>query len=200
MPEEFSPGTEVFSHMHHAGVNAIKAVRADLPRADDSPDAFLINDLRDFLQQLELGLEEDAQSPIAAAQAAISAFGRAEAKAFVLSNLLEQLKRGDKAPEVLERFQRIGLAEAPPTPAPSVIPTGGIVQRLGRSLAKAGNAILGILINAIKHVPALAKLKIKPIIGFSGVFPTVAVQLDIEADSISIAELFRVLGGKQQPQ
>ena len=50
-------------------------------------------------------------------------------------------------------------------------------------------------VNAIKVIPKLVALKPKPSIGLSGPFPTFSLSFDIEAESITLHELFKDLRG-----
>jgi hypothetical protein len=53
--------------------------------------------------------------------------------------------------------------------------------------------VMEIAINAIKVIPKLVAIKPKPSIGLSGPFPTFTLQFELEAESITIHELFNDL-------
>ena len=53
-----------------------------------------------------------------------------------------------------------------------------------------------LVINAIKVIPKLIALKPKPSIGLAGPFPTFSLAFELEADSITLYELFKDLKGR----
>jgi hypothetical protein len=52
-----------------------------------------------------------------------------------------------------------------------------------------------LVANAVKVVPNFVSLKPKPSIGLAGPFPTFDLQFDLEAESLTIHELFHDLIG-----
>jgi hypothetical protein len=230
-----------FEHVLHDGVKELQAIRLSLhdeaAEADqDAHGTFLLEDCSSFLAGIVAEIAREDRSPKAVLARTLHALGRTEAKHFVLQNLLEQLKRGERTEDALRRFAALGLAESPPSsgttvlaepataaapdaanpaaaasvaeggaeapdqspaarPAPVEPGRGGILQCVLGALKRAAYTLGGIAVNAAKHIPALLKLKPKPIIGITGAFPSLSFQFDIEMDGISIQELFRVLSG-----
>src|SRR4030095_7540168 len=121
-------------------------------------------------------------------------------------NLLEAVKRGDSFQNSFQNLIHAGLApEVPNAPIPEekrsspFFSTGGAGRFLQSVLAKlrdVGLTLMQIVTNAIKALPKLVKLKPKPIIGWSGPFPTFSLQVDLEAESVSIYDLFMMLKGE----
>lgn len=58
-----------------------------------------------------------------------------------------------------------------------------------RAGAGFGDRLLGQLVfNALRSIPSL--VAVKPIVGFSGPFPALSVQFDLEVKSITVTDLF----------
>jgi hypothetical protein len=125
-----------------------------------------------------------------------------------LENLLEAVKRDDSLQNSLILYRDLDLldftlppdlteepTEAKKSPWPSSWFSGGILRNLWNHLQKVALNVMEIVANAIKVVPKLIAIKPAPSIGLSGAFPTFSLEFDLEAESITIHELFHELTG-----
>jgi hypothetical protein len=180
-----------------ATVLSLKATQQALPdKVPNHAQNVILEDCRSLIGDVVVSLDKPEATPRAVLQLAVSKLGRVEAKSFVLQNLLEALKRGESLQNVPRRYADLGLSEAPQEPdeeeqlsgkqiPPSSLNAAWLIRRLQQALADVGVALINMVMNAIKHIPSLAKIKPRPIVGVSGFFPTLALSLDLEASSIS---------------
>ena len=137
-------------------------------------------------------------------QRGLRALNRVEQFRFLLENLLEAVKRDDSLQNSLSLYGSLGLHDFPvanlseekkQSPWPFNPNSGRLLRKLWDRLRKAALTLMEIVTNAIKVIPKLVSIKPKPSIGLSGPFPTFSLQFDLEAESITIHELFHELKG-----
>lgn len=126
----------------------------------------------------------------------------------MLTNLVEAVKRDDSLQNSIARYDFSGLLDYSvsealsekkrESPWPSNLTSGRLLRKLGKRLRTVALTVMEIVANAIKMIPKLVSLKPKPSIGLSGPFPTFSLQFDLEAESITIHELFHELKGERQ--
>jgi hypothetical protein len=130
--------------------------------------------------------------------------GEAERHQFVLTNMLEALKKGEPLASVIVRYNEIGLTDIEPEPAlqpaeplqlqpmaPAEKPAG-LIRRLMRGLASLCEALIRNAILAAKAVSDRLKIKINPIVGATAGLPTLEFEFEYEAE-FNVGEAWDVL-------
>lgn len=153
----------------------------------------LIAMLREITSKLS---PEGVIAPEAMFRAGLDAMDLVEAKRFVLDNLLEALKRGDKVAAVFKRFQDLGLLAHP---APGVKPSSAssdedAIKDLQKSkglLKRTGLAAAQIATNAFRSIPKY--VEIEPSISIVGVVPVLTFAL--KGKGVTVHELYETLKG-----
>jgi hypothetical protein len=132
----------------------------------------------------------------------LTALNRIERVRFLLENLLEAVKRDQSLQNCLLLYKDLGLIEVQvpkatedtrASPWRSSVGAGKVLRALWGRLRQVATTVMEIAINAIKVIPKLVALKPKPSIGLSGPFPTFSLQFELEAESMTIHELFNDL-------
>ncbi len=125
----------------------------------------------------------------------MSALSETERKRFVLTNMLEALKKGDSLSSILKHYNAIGLTEINPMALQqpqrpiaddSQEKPAGHVWRLLKRVARLCEPMIKAVIMTLRQI-AKGKIKIHPVIGMSGLLPTLAVQFDFDAE-VGVAE------------
>lgn len=106
--------------------------------------------------------------------------------------MLEALKSGERLTPVLERYHHLGLSSIDPDmPADegenADQGSGKFLLKVRASLKRIAGVVAGLIIASIKTLAKSTKLK--PIIGFAGVVPTITIQ--INADFMDLFEYIR---------
>lgn len=189
---------EQFEVLHRSTCKDLQLERAALETyAAAEPASPLVQELTDTVTKiLALVSPEGALNAEAIFKNAIEAMGLVEAKHFVLSNLLEGLKRGEDEKILLSRFKMLGLRGATPPQTPAQqetvhsdadIPTE-VTKGLGL-LKRCGLALAQITVNALRTIPKF--VEIEPSISLVGPLPVLA--LNLKGKGMSIHELFEAL-------
>jgi hypothetical protein len=159
-----------------------------------------IEEVAGDLQNLMVGILEEVQanryhSPTKQLSVALSALSKLEKREFVLSNMLEQLKKGEDYYKILERFNNLGITDIEiPEEQEEQTPNNegkgsGIVRGL-KALRDFGKAVVQIVISLINSIPDLIQLK--PRIGVAGTFvPTIS--FEVEPKSQTAKQLYNLL-------
>jgi hypothetical protein len=139
----------------------------------------------------------------------LKALEHVEELRFLLDNLIEAVKRDDSLHNALKRYQELGLVqhsaltevteETKNSPWLWNRDAGRFLRGLWQRLRKLALVVMELLVNAIKVVPKFASLKITPSIGVTGPFPTLHLQFGLEAEPVTIHELFHDLFGSLVP-
>lgn len=153
----------------------------------------LVSMLREITSKLS---PEGMVAPEAMLRAGLDAMDIVEAKRFVLNNLLEALKRGDKVTAVFKRFQDLGLlSHATPGAKPASISSDADVIRdlqKGRGLLKRiGLATAQIATNAFRSIPKY--VEIEPSISIVGFVPVLTFAL--KGKGVTVHDLYETLKG-----
>jgi hypothetical protein len=146
--------------------------------------------------------EELWKDPESVLRAALRALDHVEHYRFILDNLREVVKRDESLQDSIQRYGDLGwLYEPHPNLPPdkrhspwgSFSGSGRVLRKLWGRLRKVALALMQIIINALKVIPRLVALKAKPSIGMAGLFPTFSLEFELEAEGITLDELFRML-------
>jgi hypothetical protein len=131
---------------------------------------------------------------------------RIETFRFVLENLLEAVKRGESLQDSLKNYNYVGVLknqsaakfkdDVHNSPYQSNADSGWFVRSLWKAVKKVALKVMEIMTHAIKAVPKWVTLKPKPSIGLAGAFPTFSLEIELDAESITIHDLFLQLTGK----
>jgi hypothetical protein len=166
--------------------------------------------LLDHHQKLLTGIVESLKKvekpePASVFQKGLTALADLEKERYLLENLLEAVKRGESFRNVLERYNNLKLTDYQITNVPrenttstksNTLPSsssgaGNLLRQLLGRLKKVSLKIMQLLVNVLKVIPKF--MSIKPSIGFSGPFPTLSFQLDLQTESLNLYELFQDL-------
>ena len=165
----------------------------------------LLEEYHETIQAVHESLTLPSPDPESILRRGLTALRRVEELRFLLDNLLEAVKRDDSLLNSLIRYQALGLVnnrnlvdvqeETRKSPWPFNRDSGKFLRKLLQRLRKAALIVMEILANAVKVGPKFVALKPKPSIGLTGPFPTFDLQFDLEAESLTIHELFHDLIG-----
>lgn len=162
---------------------------------DSSQTPELDIDIQKEFESIFHNLENHVNSrPEQLIKVALNAVNALESKHFLLTNLLESLKKGDNYYETMKRFKDLGITnlEIPETSNENdktVKGKGKAIFRLKNAIKKFVLALYQIIVNAIKSIPNFVKLK--PRIGVTGWFPSLS--FEIEGDSVTIQAFYELL-------
>lgn len=163
-----------------------------------SPVQEIENDVQTLFESIFTQLKEveDAR-PEKLLSTALSAIDSLDEKRFLLTNLLESLKKGESYHATLKRFNNLGVTNIPvqePEEAGKEKTRGhgsGIIAAV-RKIKQFTQAVYQVVLNAIRSLPRFMELK--PRIGISGVVPTVSFELD--AAGVTVQELYELMTGR----
>lgn len=156
------------------------------------------------LDQINSELHAEVPDPEVLIWRCVSALNRLEKSHFLMSNLIEAVKRDESLQNVLIRYQHLEIfssengrltEETRNSPWLSNRGAGALLEILRNGLKKVAFTVMEIFCNALKCIPKFIALRPKPSIGLSGPFPTISLQFDIEAESVTIHELLEGLKG-----
>jgi hypothetical protein len=213
MPED----TLAFQHFHRDAVKTLDILRkaeVELPAEEGTPHAAtgkLVNLYRSTLDRVFKELDA-ALTPDVAFRKGLAELDTVERLRHLLDNLLEAVKRGCSLQNTLTNLNHAGLVEdqgigqeiknaftkeeEKKSPFPSSWGVGKLVNTLLSGLKNVALTVFEIVINALKAMPKYISLKPKPSIGLAGAFPTFSLPLELEAESITLSELFNDLTGR----
>jgi hypothetical protein len=188
---------EQFDANHRSTVKDLRLEKAELDLyAAKNPTSSVFDELTDTLDKiLSLVSPEGPLNAETIFRNAIEAMDIVEAKNFMLANLLEGLKRGEKEEQLISRFRTLGLLKKSAQPnVPKVgehdadVPAE--VNKGGSLLKRCGLALAQIAVNALKTIPKW--VEIEPSITFvGGVLPSVSLAL--KGKGMTAHELFEAL-------
>jgi hypothetical protein len=128
----------------------------------------------------------------------MSTYSDADRKRFLLTNMLEALKKGDPISAVIERYNSIGLTDIRPTTS---IPShllqnpqrqyGSVlienadsrIWRLLKMVARLCEPIIKLAVVTLREIAGRTALKVHPIVGVSGIFPTFGVHFELDLET-----------------
>ncbi len=203
-----------FSHFHHDALRELKLLRATtVPYPADGPIQSAHEALRMMYEStLDGVIEQVANATLAdaALRGSLMALKKVDDLRYLLLNLLEVVKRGDSLQDGLKRLHEAGLVdgaagekistfpltEKRQSPWPSTLRAGRFVRALLSKLTDAALSLMELATNAIKAIPKFASLRVKPNIGWTGFFPTFTLQVDLQAEAVSLYDFFELLKGE----
>jgi hypothetical protein len=207
---EGSMTAEEFVHFHSDGVRNLKLLRANLDRVVHPDPVSYLPDTHSVVKRECEGvideviglLPEKMEAKEALAQGLV-ALERVDDLRFLLDNLIEAVKRDASFQNSLQLFGQLGLAgatinfpeEKRNSPFASSGGAGRLLRGLWKWLKKVALTLMEIVTNAIKASPKWVSLKPKPSIGLAGAFPTFSLEFELEAESITLHDLFEQLTG-----
>jgi hypothetical protein len=172
----------------------------------------LQDDQQKALDEILKDLHDLKPDPNVILNKALANLSKVDERSFVLTNLLEAIKRGEVAEVVLRKYKELGLTNidvdavkinmggtgqnlnigknAVPPSSPRDL--GGFIQRLGQKLNKFALALMEIVVNAMKTIPMF--VGVKPSIGMVGPVPSLSFEL--EGESMKLSELFDAMQRK----
>jgi hypothetical protein len=204
-----------FHHFHQATMTELTVLvneDVELPEeaSENQTQKLLLNQHQGFLKSLLNNLKKEPKpDPASVFKKALGALSEIEKERFLRENQLEAIKRGESLSEIAERYNALKLSslevsniprEAPPSaestkevpnPPASSMAAGNLLQRLLARLKKVSVKVMQLLVNAMKVIPKF--VGIKPSVGFSGPFPSLSFQIDLEAQPLTLFELFQDL-------
>lgn len=199
---------DVFLHSYGDALEHLKLIQTETA-LDAKTDAkkphvhvVLTEQFQTMVGSLIDDLSVEKPEPEVVLKRAFAAMNRIERHRFLLENLLEAVKRDESLQNSLGNYARLGLLdfEFPNTteekrqsPWRSNSGAGKLLRTLWDRLRRVAMTVMEIAINAIKVIAKLVAIKPKPSIGLSGPFPTFTLQFELEAESITIHELFNDL-------
>ncbi len=191
---------EEFEHLHRDGVKNLELEKGRLALARSTFNLRSLDDgLEKTLNNTHESLAGELKSgPEAVFEQALKSLNQVEAKRFVINNVLESLKNGQKINDVLTRYGGMGLV--PPAVPDSTVEdnpfrmTQALLER--KSLwERVTTSVAQIGVNAMKTVPKW--VEIEPHVGFVGPVPTISFAL--KGKGMTVYELFEALRGAQVP-
>jgi hypothetical protein len=211
LPEE-TMSNEEYSHYLHNDVNALKGLKGEKEDVSmyGEPNVVkeaLQNDLDYLLDEIIQDVSPTGTpDPRAIMNKALAGLSKVEAKSFVLQNLLEAIKKGIGSESInvttiLQGYNRLGLTTIDlgfpvetkilqyEADGANIEGFGKFIRGLLKKVFKIALTLIEIIKNAVKKV--FGSVGIKPIIGVTGVFPSLSFQLEVE--NLTSAEFFEVL-------
>jgi hypothetical protein len=170
-------------------------IRKNKERIKDSPVKEVYYDLQDLFEDIleELKAHRD-YNPEKQLSVVLSALDKLEKKHFILSNLLEQLKKGEDYYKILNRFNKLGLTDIK---IPKKKDRNENIEGKGRGilnsigfLKRIGKTLHHLTINFLTMIPSFIALK--PRIGVTGGFMP-SISFEIESTGHTAQELFNLL-------
>lgn len=172
----------------------LELIRHKQKIAESSVEEIDVDLLTEF-ENIFINLKEFSGSrPEKLVSIALSSVNSLERKHFLLSNLLESLKKGDNYYDTLNRFNNLGITNIKmPEPKKekkyNIEGKGSGILASMKSLKNFALALYQVIINSIKSIPSFIKLK--PRVGVSGMFPSIS--FEIEGSSVTIQKFYELL-------
>jgi hypothetical protein len=203
MPNE-AQSVEDFQHLHNDGLKNLEIEKGRLAEARRIPN----HDLGQLDDELDQSLtnarnvlsEKLAGGPERVFEHAMGLLSDIDKKRFIIENVLESLKRGEKFGVVLERYKTLGLvtskADATSAQQPQDNPLATTEALLNRKniLSRVSTAIMQIGVNALSTVPKW--VEIEPHITIA---PIPSLSFTLKGKGMSVYELFEALR-RPEPQ
>ncbi len=189
---------EEFEHLHRDGVKNLELEKGRLAFAQSTHNMQTLDrGLSETLNSIFASLSgEGTSSPEAVFRKALKSLNEVEAKRFVLDNLLESVKRGEKIREVLVRYGTLGLLPVADSDhqvldSEPLKTTRALLER--KSIwERVATTVMQIGINGLKTLPKF--VEIEPHVH---VFPIPGLSFSLKAKGMSVYELFESLRDAQ---
>jgi hypothetical protein len=185
---------EQFKLLHESTVKDVQLELAQLRAATKKPTSPVVDDVIATLDQVLTLVAKENVDAERAFRGAIDAMGLVEARQFVLANLLEGLKRGEKAEALVTRFRQLGLRgpQPPATEEEYINSDANITEDVTKGmgvLKRTGLALAQLTVNALRTIPKF--VEIEPSLSLIGPLPVLTFAL--KGKGMSIHELFEAL-------
>jgi hypothetical protein len=201
---------EQFRHAYYDSLAALERVqlqnqvdKAGVSRSDSPADLVLLDKFDELVGTVVESVKREVAEPEAILKGCMNALEKVEEFRFLLDNVIESVKRDQSLHNTLKQYQEAGLVqhkalcdmtdEVRNSPWPWNRDAGPFLRKLWHRLRKVALIVIEIVVNAIQVVPKFASLKLKPSIGIAGAFPTFHLQFELEAEAVTIHELFHDL-------
>jgi hypothetical protein len=203
MPKQTS--SQSFSDSFHDVLDTLKEIGNTMEVHIDPEKGALQKYHQNALNRIITDLEADATAdPAVILRKALASLAKVDDMRFVLQNLLEALKRAGIeetgiVKKTLDFYQHLGLTDLPVSLETSSNPPsdphnpwgwGAVLRDLLKWLNKVALTLMEIVINAIKAIPMFIGIKPSIVVG-----PLPSLSFELVAESVSVAELFKVLRG-----
>jgi hypothetical protein len=208
------PVPDDFLHQHRDALKSIQLNayenKAELERAPNDPlhtaQRMLVHEYEKMVTKIAEDLKRASPEPEMVLEHSTRGLHRVDRCRHLLENLLEAVKRGESLNNTLDEFGRLDLAEKASASSPLGIEkatspflwnlgAGRFLRRMLRRLKKLALTLIELVVNAVRAIPRFVSIHPKPSLGFAGAFPTLSFEFDLEAEPITIHELFHALEG-----
>jgi hypothetical protein len=199
---------QMFKHMYQDALGELERSRMPEPSdADSNPPAVqtvLEQEYSKMLDSVITSLKTETPNPEVVFRQSLTALNRIERFRWLVENSLEAVKRDNSLNNSVMHYKSLGLLETEVSnlteekknsPWPSNPGTGRFLRKLWDRLQRIALTVMELVTNAIKAIPQFKELKLTPTIGLSGPFPTFGLEFGIEADPITLHELFIAVRG-----
>jgi hypothetical protein len=192
MSDILSP--EEFEHFHRDGLKNLEIDKMALAEGRQVKAlAPLDVELRKTLNEIIAKISSAGETgPEQVFKEGIAALDKMDAKRYLIENLLESVKRGDKIVDAMQRYKDLGLLSPNSTinEDPQEPKDFGDQLTSKRSIWKrATTAVVQITVNALKSIPKW--IEIEPHFAFLGPIPM--IMFTLKGKGMSIHDLFETL-------
>jgi hypothetical protein len=201
---------EQFRHAYYDGLAALERTqlenqveKAALSVSESPSNRVLLEKFDEMVRGVLESVKREVAEAEAILKGGLHALEKVEEFRFLLDNVIEAVKRNDSLHNTLKRYEELGLIpqacladvpdEKPESPWRWNRNAGPFLRKLWHRVRKVALIVMEIVVNAIKVIPKFASLKLKPSIGVAGAFPTFHLQFELDAESVTIHELFHDL-------
>jgi len=185
---------EQFQHFHGDGLKNLELEKYRLQKERSEVNLLAFDDaLQSTLDNIQAKLtDKAAQGPEAVFKETLHSLNEIEAKRFIILNVLEALKKGDKIGDIIRRYGGLGLIPAKDATGPeNTTPLQATRALLARKSIweRVTTAVAQLAINALKSVPKW--VEIEPHFGFVGPMPMLSFSL--KGKGMNVQELIEIL-------
>lgn len=206
-PEEI-PENDFYKHLRDSE-NKLESEINALPEDEVGNRQAITEHLRSILTEVLTTLRSERE-PDRVFAAAMRGLTKIQQEQFILENILEAIKRGEDLTDIMNRFERLGLLpegvaasgaqtnqETGETPATDpgrdqgeiAGQDGGFFMGVRKKLGRSSMLLANVALNAARAAGKF--VEVVPVIGFTGPFPTVSLQL--QPKGASLDDLFEVV-------
>ena len=198
MPEPMTQ--QEFAHEVSDGLQRLELIRLTPLDPEASPELHaLYADQQAMVGEVKHKLATHATDARLVLSGAIETLGMVEDARYVVENLTEGLKKGGRARELLTRTYDLGLSKVT---LPKAVDRGKDAQEdppnggrwlkwMRKQLARVADTLIHLAINALRAIPDF--VAVKPSLGIVTGFPMLSVQFELEANPLTIREIFDLL-------
>lgn len=196
-----------FRHFHQAAATELTVIiKNHIDRPTDVTQQKLVAKHQETLDGILSSVNEEKFEPTSVFQKGLTALANMDKERFLIENLLEAVKRGESLRDTVGKYRTLGLTDIDVSQVaidvnnnndgaaslpPSSVGAGKLLGQFLHKLKKVSTKLMQLVINAMKAIPKF--IGIKPSIGFSGPFPILSLQFDLQTESITLHELFQDL-------